>query len=421
MQHKPVTDNIVTNLFNKSLPPEQIQNFLDRTSTYQVNARTATYHAHDLVSEGKKNIIAHMLSTDTVNYKVLYQKLSSNEVNFQIKLSTFIGDISISQQKRFAELLSSLSDLYLHNVNKPLSDLPTTFADIRRLHTDGHYSVSKQTPIPDVIFIKGHSFVSLTDCIADFLMRNSVEMAPAFEMWKNYLGDVPFHYDHKCNLMGLFTCNKSVTIVRNANQRMINQELHDTLPLIPVFIKFWSDDFDPNKSTKSNRQSVWIKTCTIFTSDKYGKKIQRTYPISLSKKGCDHEVVEERFSNELHELKFGKVPLMYSRAHRRLVCVHAELFCVMNDQPERRGNLKLSFGNAAVHGRFGYIIDGKQSQGKIRSCCSCTQNIITELDDFNNKYNNIGNDDTTSYISSTFKDPDAISVSYVFYQFTLFW
>ena len=234
-------------------------------------------------------------------------------------------------------------------------------------------------------------------------------MAPAFEMWKNYLGEVPFDYAHKCNLMGLFTCNKAVTIVRNANQLMIDQELHDTLPLIPVFIKFWSDDLDPNKSTKSNHQSVWIKTCTIFTADKCGKKIQRTYPISLSKKGCNHEVVEESFSNELHELKFGKLPTMYSRAHRRLVCVHGELFCVMNDQPERRGNLKLSFGNAAVHGRFGYIIDDKQSQGKIRSCCSCTQNIFSELADFNNKYNNNDN------------DPDAISVSYVFYQFILFW
>lgn len=390
--------------FNKSLPQEQIQKFLDRTSTYQVNARTATYHAHDLASEGRKNIVAHMLSNDNVNYKVLYQNLSSKEVNFQIRLSTFIGDISISQQKNFAELLSSLSDLYLHNVNKPLSDLPTSFADIRRLHTDGQYSVSKQTPIPNVIFKKGHSFVSLTDCIADFLMRNNEEMAPAFEMWKNYLGEAPFDYAHKWNLMGLFTCNKSLTIVRNANQRMIDQELQDTLPLIPVFIKFWSDDFDPNKSTKSNRQSVWIKTCTIFTADKYGKKIQRTYPISFSKKGGDHEVVEESFSNELHELKFGKLPLMYSRAHSGLVCVHAELFCVMNDQPERRGNLKLSFGNSAVHARFGYIINSKQSQGKIRSCSSCAQNIITEITDFKNV-----------------TDPDVISVSYVFYQFTLFW
>ena len=51
--------------------------------------------------------------------------------------------------------------------------------------------------------------------------------------------------------------------------------LGKTLPMVPLFLTIWSDDFDPNKSIKGNRQSVWIKTLTIFTMDSNGKKIQK--------------------------------------------------------------------------------------------------------------------------------------------------
>lgn len=268
--------------------------------------------------------------------------------------------------------------------------LPSNYADIRRLYTDGHYSVTNHIPIPNVVMITDHSFVSLTDCIADFLMRNNMALAP-LNFSKN-----EFHQ------MNIFTCKRSAAIIGNGKQRMKDNDLEDTLPIVPVFIKFWSDDFDPNKSTKSNRQSVWIKTCTIFAVDIFGNKIQRTYPLSLSKKGCDHEVVEEHYNKELHDLKLGKLPIMYSRAHSSLAYVHAELFCVMNDQPERRSNLKLANGNSTVHGRFGYILDFKQVKDKIRSCTICTNDILLEIKELH--YTNV-------------TDP----VSIHSYQIKLFW
>ena len=357
-----------------------------------------------------------MLSTDITNYHKLYHAISDKEVNFQIKLSSFINSITRSQQKQFADLISSLSDLYIHGEVKSLCDLPNQYADIRRLYTDGQFSVSKHTPIPNVIMKKDHSFVSLKDCVADFLMRNNEKLA-GMDCWGRILtctsnDDIVFNRFHH---MRLFNCRRTISIVRNGNQRMIDSNLQNTLPLCPVFIKFWSDDFDPNKSTKANRQSVWIKTCTIFAADIYGQKIHRTYPISLSKKGCDHEVVEECYSNELHELKFGKLPIMYSRAHTSLVNVHAELFCVMNDQPERRSNLNLGNGNATCHGRFGYIIDCKQVKDKIRSCYFCRTDINNEIGEYKQykQYN-----ESFMYKSNNVPDPNAVFVSNFFYQIT---
>ena len=69
---------------------------------------------------------------------------------------------------------------------------------------------------------------------------------------------------------------------------------------------------------------------------------------------------------------------MYSRSHKSIVHVHAEIFCILNDQPERRGNLLLSNGNSMIHGRFRILLDCKQVKNSIRSCVSCTKNIIEE-------------------------------------------
>jgi hypothetical protein len=52
----------------------------------------------------------------------------------------------------------------------------------------------------------------------------------------------------------------------------------------------------------------------------------------------------------------------------------------MNDQPERRGNLKLANGNSIIHGRFGMLIDCRQLKDVIRSCNRCTRSIIDEID-----------------------------------------
>jgi hypothetical protein len=59
---------------------------------------------------------------------------------------------------------------------------------------------------------------------------------------------------------------------------------------------------------------------------------------------------------------------MYSQLHKTTIKVHEDIYCVMNDQPERRSNLKLGNGNSSMHTQFGYLIDIKQVQSSVRSC-----------------------------------------------------
>jgi hypothetical protein len=49
---------------------------------------------------------------------------------------------------------------------------------------------------------------------------------------------------------------------------------------------------------------------------------------------------------------FGGDKVMFSRSHNAMVKVHAEIFCILNDQPERRSTLKLGNGSSILHGRF---------------------------------------------------------------------
>jgi hypothetical protein len=176
--------------------------------------------------------------------------------------------------------------------------------------------------------------------------------------------------------MHIFNSIRVKDILNNAMERVKN--IDNELPTIPLFLTLWSDDFDPNKSIKNNRQSVWIKTITIFTIDMNGKKRSSTYPLTLAMKGSQHEVVESYYMQQITSLKNDNMIIMYSRTHQQLVNVHAELFCILNDQPERRGNLHLANGNSMIHGRFGLLLDSKQVEHGIRSCSKCTANIIEE-------------------------------------------
>lgn len=113
-----------------------------------------------------------------------------------------------------------------------------------------------------------------------------------------------------------------------------------------------------------------------------GERIETTYPISLSTKGSNHEVIESCIKTEIEMLQSGKLLIMYSRFHNNIVYVHSDIFCVMNDQLERRGNLKLANGNSICHGRFGFILDCKQKKNVIRSCVDCSKSIELEVNNY---------------------------------------
>jgi hypothetical protein len=78
-------------------------------------------------------------------------------------------------------------------------------------------------------------------------------------------------------------------------------------------------------------------------------------------------------------LKSGPFQVFLSSFNQEPVYVHAQCFCVLNDQLERRSSLKLSAGNSIHHRRWNYVTDLNQSRNKLRSCSTCFYAVLREI------------------------------------------
>lgn len=340
-----------------------------------INDKTAVFHANDMVTSGKRYIVSRMCGN--TNNNDIYDHITDLEIEFHVTISRFVNNLTRNQQKLFGNVMEFVNKLYVKKQIVPVTNLPEHYNGIRRMYIDGDYSLAKHLPIPEVLMMNEHSYVSIFDVIADFLLREN----DIIDDISNY--NIIVESNVIGNDMHIFKSEKIKEIIIDANQRL--QTLGNvTNSIVPIFLTFWSDDFDPNKSIKNNRQSVWIKTMTVFTIDKFGTKRSSTYPLTLSLKGKNHEEVENYYMNQIMCLKTGNFVKMYSRSHKNLVCVHADLFSIMNDQPERRGNLNLANGNSMIHGRFGILLDCKQVHEGIRSCTQCSIEIIKEATSMSN-------------------------------------
>lgn len=369
---KKTNTNIDTFESNKNnITTDVLEALYKNTSIHKLNDKTSLFYSYDLKSSGKKYLVSKMIG----NISDTFTKISNDEVNYQINMSRFVSTLTIRQQSQFALLLNDFNNVYgskndtLYN---PVCRIPKNLACLRRMYTEGENAIDNHLPVPECIMIDDHSYVSILDCIADTLLRNTKSIT-SIEDWDNVLSNEVMEND-----ILLFRSRRIRKIILDASERVFENMLEQTLTVVPIFISLWSDDFDPNRSIKANRQSVWIKTCTVFFMDDKGERIESTYPIALSTKGSNHEVIESRLKKEIELLQSGKLIVMYSRSHKNAVYVHGDIFCIMNDQPERRGNLKLANGNSICHGRFGFILDCKQKKKVIKSCVDCTRSIESE-------------------------------------------
>lgn len=338
---------------------------LQDKNVHFVNQKTTQYYSFDMVSSGKKFLIINMMNRFDSTVDEIMANISDEEVDCQILLSQFVLSLTRNQQIEFGNVINSITTSYMKpNVNT-LCTLPKSLADIRRQYVDGVDAVTKHLPIPDIRELKNHSYVSIKDLIADFLLsnRNKLKMLDDYKT---------LHNEDPSSRLDFFYCNRVKQIIRNADIAKGNKDD----PVIVLFLKLWSDDFDPNNSIKSNRQSVWIKTLTICAMTETGHKVSYTYPISSSAKNADHEEVECLINNELQMLKSGNMQRFFYRYLSLPVHVYADLYCILADQPERRSTLGIAAGNSRYHKRFGLLLDYNASVDVIRSCKNCEKGIM---------------------------------------------
>ena len=120
-------------------------------------------------------------------------------------------------------------------------------------------------------------------------------------------------------------------------------------PGVMVLILYlWLDDFDPNNSSKSNRNSVWIMTGTLGHD--------HTFVISMGRKGSSHKKVEEELLRDLQSLGTAEGNKFYYKNENRYVNVSVKLLIRLADSPERHDILCIKRGNSLYTSRFGFCL-----------------------------------------------------------------
>ena len=156
--------------------------------------------------------------------------------------------------------------------------IPSSETEFARMYLRGPKSILKNIPMPKVKFIENHSYVSVKQCAVNFLSMD------------NYPGKI----SHLNNTIVKSVVESNIGKLVYARAIKSNPGVKEEDILVLLGLQ-WSDDFEPNSSSKSNRGSVWIKTLS-FISDRLTKNdIVNIYPISIGHKAPNHDVVESLF------------------------------------------------------------------------------------------------------------------------------
>ena len=131
----------------------------------------------------------------------------------------------------------------------------------------------------------------------------------------------------------------------------------------------WSDDCEANIGNKKSG-SIWIKIITFLKPSHSPECLHNTYHIAIGPKNSSHEIVEERFRQDLEDLKVttGKNLWFFLKTYGHNIQIHTEFIVSLNDQPERRSGNHLILGNSIYGPRWVYSCNFKAIKDILPSC-----------------------------------------------------
>ena len=305
---------------------------------------------------------AYLVSRSQFQIQSAAKKVDRSEVELQMAIAGLAVELSRDQRDDFGEILGKVYDLGVRraavDANKEWrTRVPSSGREIRRVIMKGQHAIVRNTPRPEIVKLGPcHAYASLKDCIQDLLGRG----IPTDDTTGNYEEGQTVR-----------TLGES----RAANRLFPQYSGNDGLETLKLWVVEWSDDFEPNNN-KTNRGSVWLKTVTVAPPRGTKTPLDNTYPVAAGPKGESHEVVEDRFAEELKELADPGRNVFYSKRHGGPVRVAVRLLASLQDQPERRSANHLMAGNGKFSGRFGYSVDTCHVCEILPSCDSCFRSLL---------------------------------------------
>jgi hypothetical protein len=334
---------------------------------YKYNFRSALYYCN--VDNNHEEASAQLIAK-ALNFNISSAKqLSSEEIKQQMLLAKLSRSLTKTQLTDLSMYLQSITKTHIAHNNQVLAlckNVPTRVSDFRRLFLDGKSSISQNVPKSVSQMLQFHLYVSVTYCLANLFAHNTIPICNVQQVKEYNVGR-----KHKYN--NIYNSPSVKTVLDNIQSRLQDNQNMMKFSVVPVLLYIWSDNFNPIKSIKMNRQSVLIITCTISVLLDEFEVMQHTYPLAVGRKGCDHTEVMNLIFQEMKLLSSGPFSIMYSTGNKYPVYVHADIVAVMSDQLERRSNLKLGAGNHRYHCRFGYSCNMESVFPFIHACSNCSR------------------------------------------------
>jgi hypothetical protein len=255
------------------------------------NTANLSYFAN--VKKDHTNASAHVVAKENRLPSGSIVQLKCEETKQQMLLAKISRSLTKSQLNDFASYLQSLSKTHLLGNNNTIAlfkNVPVRVSEFRRLYMDGTNSVSQNVPKPKSVMLKHHSYVSVNDCIDDFLARNTIAISN-FDEVKYYNNDMSHQYDN------IYNSKAASQVTTHINHRLQDHPLLMRFPVTCCLMYIWSDDFDKNKDI-----------------------LQQAYPVAVGRKGLDHSEVISLFFKESTSLRSGVFKSMYSTGNQVCAC-----------------------------------------------------------------------------------------------------
>ena len=299
--------------------------------------------------------IAHLLDTYEVyaHFRLAFMFLTMNPL------------LSHYQTRVFQYYQNNLSPAFMKR--KWACTLPLDKATVRRMFTEGSHSILSNLPYPNILNVDHHSYVPMVEIIQDCLANNN----PVCDM-----GTCPSQYNPN-NVKYIWESKVVTDLIKEINCTPNDQEN----PTLHLMLLRWSDDFEPNNVKKNKGNSIWMFTTTIVSLSKYHHCEENTYIISLGHKDADHSEIEHRYIADINSINDSPEKKFYSAKTKKVVSVKLHMIACIADLPERSDVCNISRGNGTFTTRWGFSSHTKLLQKNLRSCKSCFQYCLKNIND----------------------------------------
>jgi hypothetical protein len=331
--------------------------------TFGTDSYNFIYYFHQYLRNGSglKSLIAYSLLD---NYK-LFNDINEHSVHLHFDILKMASSLSTKQRSTlsqvFCSLIASYRELCAYNTVNPSNQfhvpVPISDQEIRNNYMRGPKSMWRSLPCPTVISSYSidetkkitYACVRVKDCVAHFLANGGVLM-PTEE---------------------LCTAAKS----KMSTMSLLADET-------VLFVKIWSDSFEPNNIKQNRGRGIWAVTLTIVAKGTHhviSEDFNYTFPLGIcfSRYSSIQDAIFYNIIEDINQL-FTK-PTTYFYAHtNNMIKVRVAILVITMDQPERRKRNYVLMGNSKPSNRWGYLVNDFDCTSRLLPCCERCFNRLKE-------------------------------------------